>query len=223
MTDILGFIPARGASKGIPNKNKRLFCGKPLVQWTIEAALASKCTRVVVSTADPDIAKIAIDCGAQFLLRPADLDELGEISLTEKHCLENVDRPDYFIRLQPTSPLRTAEDIDDGIFRLLFGRNMTANEYSVIGATSPRQHPNLMFWAHTPYRILPGDEWKRNRQQYREVMWVNGAFYGAYIGYYEKHGFDGPDISFLQMPQARSLDVDSELDWLIAESVMANV
>lgn len=215
--DILGFIPARGGSKGLPNKNKQVLAGKPLVQWTIEAALASVCTRVVVSSADPDILRIAIGCGASILLRPAALDDLGEIDKTTEHLLECVDRPDYLVRLQPTSPLRVAEDIDAGMALL---RKCGG---CVLGVSEARQHPNLLFWEDTSERVVGGQGWRRPRQEYRRALWVNGAFYGASMQYYDKHGFGGPHVDFMHMPASRSLDIDDPFDWMLAEAAIQNV
>src|SRR5690349_8046730 len=120
MSDVLAVIPARGGSKSIPRKNLAALAGKPLIVWTIEAASASQClTRVVVSTDDPEITAVAAAAGAEVpFVRPAELaqDETPAIEPI-LHAVDWLDqhegyRPDFVMILQPTSPLRQAEDID---------------------------------------------------------------------------------------------------------------
>jgi len=147
--EILAVIPARGGSKGIPRKNVRDLCGKPLIAWTIEAARASRhITRTIVSTDDPQIAEVARHFGADVpFMRPADISQdlstdvefllhaLG--FLKEKEGYE----PDVIVRLPPTSPLRTAAHIDEGIDVLL--HNPEADAVRPI-CTAPK-HPYKMW------------------------------------------------------------------------------
>jgi len=126
MTDILGLIPARGGSKGIPNKNIIELAGKPLINYTIEAALsADKIDDVVVSTDNQTIADIAQSAGAEIpFLRPAEFasDESSAVEVII-HAIDFYAAQDktfdYIVYLQPTSPLRTALDIDNAIKQLL--------------------------------------------------------------------------------------------------------
>lgn len=117
---ILGLIPARGGSKGIPKKNIKLICGKPLIAWTIEAALQSqKLERIVVSTEDKEIADIAIGYGIEVLMRPQELAEDNIISLdVMKHAVENI-KCSTLVLLQPTSPIRDKGLIDECINEFL--------------------------------------------------------------------------------------------------------
>ncbi|MEA3494002.1 MAG: acylneuraminate cytidylyltransferase family protein, partial [Candidatus Margulisiibacteriota bacterium] len=115
---ILGIIPARGGSKGIPRKNIKMIAGKPLIVWTIEAAKRSKLMdRFVVSTEDPEIAKIAREHGAEVVIRPAELatDEATTISALQ-HVLSQIDAKTVVL-LQPTSPVREKGLIDRCIER----------------------------------------------------------------------------------------------------------
>lgn len=116
---VLGLIPARGGSKGIPRKNIRALGGRPLLQWTVDAALAARTlARVILSTDDRQIA----DMGASFgvavpFLRPAELAEDGTTTLAvAAHALQSLENSgDYYDAvciLQPTSPFRRASDID---------------------------------------------------------------------------------------------------------------
>lgn len=120
---ILGVILARGGSKGLPQKNIKLLCGKPLINYSIELALKSSLIdRVVVSTDSEEIAKVAKEAGAEVpFLRPANLAE--DLTLEPpviKHCLdwykeqENY-MPDIIVLLRPTGPLRTLEEIEEAI------------------------------------------------------------------------------------------------------------
>jgi len=110
---ILGVIPARGGSKGIPQKNIRQVCGKPLIAWTIEAAQQSVLMdRWVVSTEDPEIARISRRYGAEILNRPPQLatDTTPTLHVL-KHALDHVSA-DIVVLLQPTSPIRSSGLID---------------------------------------------------------------------------------------------------------------
>ena len=120
--EILGIIPARGGSKRLPGKNIKMLMGKPLIAWTIESAKKSHLNRVIVSTDDLKIAKIAKRHGAEVpFLRPANLagDKLG-IEPVLVHALgwlkkEEGYKPDAIALLMPTSPLRQAKHIDEAI------------------------------------------------------------------------------------------------------------
>ena len=121
-TKILAVIPARGGSTGIPHKNIRPFAGKPLLVHSIEAAQKAKLDRVIVSTDDEEVAKVARDAGAEVpFLRPAQL-ATNESSVVDAviHLLEKLKadeayEPTHVLLLQPTSPLRTAGDIENAI------------------------------------------------------------------------------------------------------------
>jgi CMP-N-acetylneuraminic acid synthetase len=122
---VLALIPARGGSKGIPKKNIKYLAGKPLIEWTIGSAQKSVCIdRVVVSTDDPDIKFLASSLGADIPFdRPDDLaqDETPTI-LTVLHAIERLPGYDWVLVLQPTSPLRSSEDID-GIWNFTLQHN----------------------------------------------------------------------------------------------------
>lgn len=122
----LALIPARGGSKGLPRKNLREFAGKPLIAWSIEAALASEaCDRVIVSTDDTEIAEVARAFGADVpFLRPAELalDTSPSIDAV-LHALDWLEQNegatfDYLALLEPTSPLRAEGDLDRAIAML---------------------------------------------------------------------------------------------------------
>ncbi|MBT5373795.1 MAG: acylneuraminate cytidylyltransferase family protein, partial [Rhodospirillaceae bacterium] len=117
---VLALITARGGSKGVPRKNIRMLCGKPLIAWTIEVALSvgEQFHGVVVSTEDEEISEVARKCGAEVpFVRPAELaqDETPSLPVIQ-HAVEFIEerdsiRLDWVMVLQPTEPLRLAEDI----------------------------------------------------------------------------------------------------------------
>ena len=118
MNKILAFIPARGGSKGIPNKNIKLFNGKPLIEWTINSALKSKLiSKVIVSSDSQKILSISKKLGAETVLRPKNIS--GDFATTEsaiKHYIKNTKESfDTIVLLSPTSPIRKIKDIDNAI------------------------------------------------------------------------------------------------------------
>ena len=118
---VVGLIPARGASKGIPRKNLAALGGKPLVAWTIEAALASDTVdRTVVTTEDAEIAEVSRGLGVEVLERPTELagDEIP-MSDVVAHAVRELAPETALVLLQPTSPLRTSRHIDDAVELLL--------------------------------------------------------------------------------------------------------
>lgn len=125
--DILGIIPARGGSRGVPRKNIRELCGKPLIAWTVGEAKKSRLlTRTIVSTEDSEIASVARSCGAEVpFMRPAGI--AGHLSTDLEFLTHALDwlkaheayEPDIVVILRVTSPLKTAAHIDAGIQKLL--------------------------------------------------------------------------------------------------------
>jgi CMP-N-acetylneuraminic acid synthetase len=121
MAEVVGLVPARGGSKGIPRKNLVPVAGRPLLAWTIDAARASsRLTRVCVSTDSDDIAEVARGLGAEVLARPAPLaaDDTPMLQVI-RHALDELGGCEVLVLLQPTSPLRRAEHVDGAIDLLL--------------------------------------------------------------------------------------------------------
>ena len=118
--DVLALIPARGGSRGIPRKNLALLAGKPLLAWTLQAALGSESvTRTLVSTDDVEIAATAGALGAEVLDRPGELaDDETPMSAVVRHALSAAPEPELIVLLQPTSPLRTARHVDEAVAAL---------------------------------------------------------------------------------------------------------
>lgn len=218
---LLALIPARGGSKGIPRKNIRPFCGKPLLHWTIEAALASVCVdHVVVSTEDPDIAEAAKAGGAEVpFVRPADLatDEAPGIAPV-LHALEQLPHVSNVLLLQPTSPLRTSTDID-----AIVGLRKQAGRESAVSLTPSAKHPAWMYGLSDDQRLEPflKSDGTTCRQQLPAAYVLNGALYLASRDFLlREQSFIAPDTVGYVMPSERSVDIDTPLDWQWAEFLM---
>jgi CMP-N-acetylneuraminic acid synthetase len=138
---IIGVIPARGGSKGIPRKNLKEICGKPLIAWTIEAARKSKLLdKFVVSTEDDEIRAVSEKYGAKVLTRPKELaNDYTAISSVLQHVVSKID-PDIIVVLQPTSAIRNnglideciKQFIDDKADSLATGFYCTYREYATV-------------------------------------------------------------------------------------------
>jgi len=227
---ILGLIPARGGSKGLPRKNIKPLLGKPLIAWTIEQALASKyLDKVVVSTDDKEIAEISKKYGAAVpFMRPKELAEDNakgiEVVLHAIDWLKKNNKQKQYnllMLLQPTSPLRSTEDIDKAI-EILFLKEAKA----IVSVCEADHHP---LWANT----LPGDGcmkdfikkeiMNKNRQELPVFYRLNGAIYSAYCDYIkERKSFFGKETFAYIMPKSRSVDIDNEVDLKLAEILVKN-
>ncbi len=222
--EVLGIIPARGGSKGVPRKNVLPLGGRPLIAWTIEAGLAAETvTRVVVSTDDDEIAAEAEAAGAEVIIRPADL--AGDTAPTEPAMLHVLDTlrdtegyaPDAVALLQCTSPLRGADIIDSGV-RLLLDSGCDA-----VMTVTPIQHWYLagqtgeddVFAAEYEYAGRPRSQDMPHK--YRE----NGALYVTRTEAFRRFGNRlGGEVRVLVMDPVRSLDIDTWDDFRLVEEVL---
>lgn len=223
---VLALIPARGGSKGILRKNLQPVAGKPLVLWTCEVARhAPSITRLIVSTEDPEIAEVARRGGAEIpFLRPAELaaDETPAIDVI-LHCLgwlqanEGV-LPDLLLWLQPTSPLRTVNDIE-GAVNLLHTRKAAS-----VVSVSPSSHPAAWLKRVSEEGLLlpwqTGSSPSR-RQEVEKSFELNGAIYLTRTEHLlrEKSLYSDPTYAFV-MPRERSLDIDEPWDLKLADLIL---
>ena len=224
MHEVLGIIPARGGSKGVPRKNIRPLAGKPLIVWTIEAAQAAETiTRLVVSTDDDEIAAVATGAGAQVIRRPPELAQ--DTSPTEPaifHALEELKaregyQPQAVALLQCTSPLRGPDIIDAGV-RKLFETGCDA-----VMTVTPIQHWYLAGTIRDGDIFVPEyDYHKRPRSQDMEEKYrENGALYVTRIdAFYRFRNRLGGDVRVIIMDPVRSIDIDTWDDFLLAEQVL---
>jgi len=226
---ILAVIPARGGSKGVVRKNIRSVCGRPLLSYTIETALAARhlLYRTVVSTDDPEIAAIAREHGADVpFMRPAELagDKVPTLPVLQ-HAVSFVEyqdeiRLDWVLLLQPTTPLRLIEDIEKSVNLAL--QNSCDSVISVVKVVA--EHPILMKRIEDN-RLLPywiKEEEGTRRQDCQPPAYLrNGAIYLTRRDVLmEKDSIWGEIIRPYVMPPERSVNIDSELDLKLAELIM---
>ena len=225
---VLAIIPARGGSKGIPGKNIKIIAGKPLLVWSIESALQSKLIqRVIVSTDDDAIAKTAKKYEAEVpFMRPK---KYAQDSTTDLpvylHTLNWLEEnenyiPDIIVWLRPTSPLRTPEDIDAAIEIM---RN--ENPEWVRSVCKVEHHPYWMYRI-VDNRLMPATEGIEisdylQRQFLPDIYRLNGAVDVVEIETIidKKMLYSGEMAPYI-MPYERSVDIDTELDFKLAEQLL---
>ena len=227
VSDLLAIIPARGRSRAVPRKNIRIVAGRPLIAWTIDAARsASVVTRVVVSTDSDEIADVRAAV-VRPLMRPRELAEddtpgvapvLHAVEWLRHHeCYE----PLHVVVLQPTSPLRTAADIDAASTRV---RSTTREAAAVVSVCPTPHHPAWM-------KGIDADGWLTNlggsdnttpRQQLAPAYVLNGAIYliRRDVLLERRSLYAGRTCAYV-MPIERSLDIDSPWDLRIADLVLS--
>lgn len=222
MSKTIVIIPARGGSKGLPRKNVLPICGKPLLAWNIEAAMASdKVEGVYVSTDDPEIAQIARAYGAGLIDRPVEL--AGDAATSESALLHGLDylvengvNPDLLVFMQCTSPLTATEDIDCAIRTLI-------DEGADSCLTASNFH--YFVWNQNEDSSADGinhDKRFRPRRQDREPQYAeNGAIYVMKVdGFREaEHRFFGKTVLSL-MPAERCAEIDESVDLKVVEVLL---
>jgi len=227
-TKVIAIIPARGGSKGVPEKNIKLLCGKPLIVWSIEKALKSKfIDRVVVSTDDDEIAAISLQAGASVpFRRPAELaSDAAPTMAAIDHALEffratRGEEFDYVVLLEPTSPLRDDDDID----RMLQKLHDNADDFdSIISVGEVAEHPSIV-------KRLVGDSLapfcpelqRTTRRQDNEA-----AYFPYAVGYIAKTSslaaertFYGKRSTHYRIKRYQNYEIDDLYDFLAVASVM---
>jgi N-acylneuraminate cytidylyltransferase len=219
-------IPARGGSKGVPQKNIRLLFGKPLIAWTVEQSLAARRVgRVVVSTDDPGIAEVARTHGAPVpFLRPPELAQ--DSTPTEPvllHAIAELERsgylPDAVILLQATSPARRSGAIDAAIER--FEREDAESLVSVC-------ENHHFFWKNgqAPEALYDFRNRPRRQDIGEDARWYreNGSIYitRTHVLRAQRNRLGGKITMFL-MSQAESWEIDTESDFRVLEALMPEV
>ena len=222
---IIAIIPARGGSKGIPRKNIRLLGGKPLIAYTIEAALKSKyIDKVIVSTDDEEIASLVRKYGVEIIMRPTELatDEAPTepvvehaVSWLEEH--ENY-KPEIIVLLQPTSPLRNYNHIDEALDIFL------NSNYNSLLSVCPS---HAFIWKARENGAYPinYDFKNRPRRQDKEPEYKeNGAIYiMKYKTLMKQHRILDGKIGLYIMPEESSIEIDTEFDLWLCEQVVEKV
>lgn len=221
---MIAIIPARGGSKGLPGKNIRPLNGKPLIAYAVEAGLKSKyIDRVIVSTEDEEIARIAVQYGAELpFMRPAELASDTAMAVdTYIYTINRLEKEggkpiDSFVVLQPTSPLRIAEDIDGAVE--LF---MQKDADSVVSYCK-EDHPITWHkYLDEEGRFVDIFETTlQNRQDFRVSYYPNGAVYVFKTSIIrERKYFTDKSYAYV-MPRNRSIDIDHIEDFEFAEFLL---
>lgn len=222
---VLGIIPARGGSKGVPGKNIKPLVGKPLIGYTIEAALQSNLTRTVVSTDSQEIADVAKALrGDVPFLRPIDLatDSAKAIPVL-KHALATVeelgDAPyDAIMMLQPTTPFRRTEDINESIDIL----KSTGSDSVISVVDVEATHPARMKFLKGDRLIDPDfcEAYENQPRQELEPMFIrNGAIYLTKREVLLSDSLKGQDCRAQVQQKEVSVNIDTEHDFAYAEWV----
>ncbi|KKU77962.1 MAG: Acylneuraminate cytidylyltransferase [Parcubacteria group bacterium GW2011_GWA2_47_64] len=226
--NILAVIPARGGSKGILNKNIRVFGGKPLLSHTIDAAKKSRyVTRTVVSTESMAIASVARKYGAEVpFLRPIELaQDRSKATDAVYHLLTTMEKesgymPDYVVLLQPTSPLRTSADID-GALDLLFKRKAGA----IVSVCRTEQ---LLFVKDKKgaLRLVSDESFLKsgNRQELPDTYKLDGSMVYAIKTsvFLKKKTFIPKGVLAFEIPRWRAVDIDEPQDFIVGELIYRN-
>ncbi len=219
----LAIIPARGGSKRLPRKNVLDLCSKPLIAYTIEAALKSKnINKVIVSSDDEEILDISKKFGADIIKRPIDLaNDTATTFDTIKHTIDNFEKYDYIVLLQPTSPLRNEKHIDEAI-ELLEKKKADA-----IVSVCEMEHSPL--WSNTLPKdgnmsnFLKDEILNKRSQDLDKFYRLNGAIYICKTEkLIENKSFLLKENIFAYiMNREYSIDIDEEIDFSIAQILMS--
>jgi len=220
--NVLAIIPARGGSKGIPCKNIKKINGKPLLYYSVNASLNSKyISKTIVTTDDVKIAKIAKKLGSDVIIRPKNLaNDKTQIEPAMSHVLKILkDKQDYVpdvvILLQNTSPLRTSEHIDNA-----FKKFKSKKLDSILSASFSHQ----FIWRTKkqiakPFNYDPNN--RQNRQELSNDFKENGAIYiTKYQNFMKSECRVSGKIGIFEMPEHRSFEVDSKIDFSIIEFLL---
>ena len=226
MSRVIAIIPARGGSKGIPRKNIVPVNGRPLIAYSIDHARESDLIeRVIVSTDDDEIARVAADCGAEVPFRRPEAisgDDVLDLPVFE-HALTWIgehggDRPEIVVHLRPTAPIRPRGQIDDMIRMLLENRDADA----VRSVSRPGPHPWHMFtiggdgYLHPIVAEHPAPYLLR-RQELPEVYWYNAVTdVTRRSTIFEKHSMTGDRILPYVIDQRYVVDIDEPDDLVLA-------
>lgn len=229
MTDnqALVIIPARGGSKGIPRKNIKEFCGRPLIHYSIEVAKAvAPDTHIILSTDDDEIRHCATLAGLPVSYRrPAELggDKVG----SREVILDAMDWADSegliyneVVLLQPTSPLRTVGDVEECL------KLYTPDCDMVVSVAEAACNPYYDCFETQPdgtLRVSKGDGRITRRQDAPKAWQFNGAVYVINPESVRRMALgEFPRRIPYEMPRSRSVDLDTPLDWTIAETIIRN-
>jgi len=224
----IAIIPARGGSKGIPNKNIIPLCGRPLIEYSIEVALqSSNIDHIIVSSDSEQILSVAKKFSKKVIpiLRPAAL--ATDSSATESavaHAIDHLTNVgisiDYIVLLQPTSPFRKAEFINESIALI-----RSSQAESLISVSQPIQHPyDFLFNDNGNIKYLCRDEDSFRRQDFKAAQFINGSIYITKHEFFVRTGkiYSLDTCLLYEIPVEYSVDIDTPFDLILCEAIMRN-
>jgi len=222
---VLAIVPARGGSKGVPRKNLRMVGGRPLIAWTIAAAKAAAAVdRVILSSEDQGIIAAGRDAGCDVpFVRPAELatDSASLLDVVHHAVAQCGDGFGWVVLLQPTSPLRAASDIDATLKTC-----QDAHAPACVTVTPADKNPLWMFFREDDGRMRPVIETSTTpafrRQDLPQAYALNGAVYAARRPWLAgRNSFLSAGTVCHVMPRERSIDVDTEMDFVILRALLS--
>jgi len=228
---ILGLTLARGGAKSVPRKNIKPIAGLPLIGYTIAEALKSKfITRYIVSTDDEEIQQVAIQCGAEApFLRPSEFstDEASSVSAMQ-HAVDWVEQQegikyDYIVELMCTNPMKTVEDIDASIEKLI-----STGADSVIAIHQLEDHHPARIKKIVDDKIVDfciPEIPESRRQDLKPNAYIrSGSIYALKRNYLmidgKRYGSDNSRPYIL--PQEKAINIDTKMDFMVAELILNN-
>lgn len=215
----IAFVPVRCGSKSIPFKNIKEFCGKPLVYWSLlELEKSKQIGKVFVATDCVQI-KAVVDSFrfSKVEVYDREIQNANDTASTESVMLEfinknNFEDNDLFLLVQATSPLTKASDFDKALFKL-----QNEKKDSLLTCTREKS----FFWNEEGISINYDYKKRPRRQEFDGVLVENGAFYiNSIKNIKENRNRLSGDISIYEMDKFKSVDIDEEDDWIIAEKLM---
>jgi N-acylneuraminate cytidylyltransferase len=222
---VIAVIPARGGSKSVPGKNIRNLGGRPLLAWSIEVAQqVTEIDRIIVSTDDPEIASTARARGAEVYSRPPHLatDEalvIDAIKDLYETLRKEGEKSEWMVLLEPTCPLRTAEDVSDCL------RMVSRGEYDSVATFKDADLNPHRAWRlveDVPEVFIPGAVPWLPRQKLPKAYQLNGAVYlfRAELVAQQSRALLVGRMGAVLMPRERSQDIDDSVDFLIVETLL---
>lgn len=218
----IAVIPARAGSKGLKNKNIIDLCGKPLMVYSIEAALMSHCfDRVIVSTDSESYGEIAKDAGAEVIYRGENVsNDTATTYMVLEDLFSRIDKSfDYFVLLQPTSPLRNADHVQEAIklFESRYG------QFDFLVSVKEADHAKVLvnpIEDDLSLKYFDADFANYRRQGFKDYTPNGAIFIGKTDQYLERKHFYGVKSLAYIMNSFDSVDIDTELDYKFAKLCM---
>jgi CMP-N,N'-diacetyllegionaminic acid synthase len=231
---ILGIVPARGGSKGVPRKNIKLLGGIPLLGWTIRVALQStKIDRLILTTEDPEIAEIGLDFGIDVpFIRPFELaaddthtPDILTHALDELEVIEGI-RYENVVLLQPTVPFRKVEHIDRAI------EKFRSSSFESLMTIQRQDYPPWWMFKLSDNGLKLAFDYKEKlnvfnleRQQFPAVYKPNGSVYITASDSLKKNGqlVNPNSCDYLLVEDEYQINIDTHLDFSIAETLLSEL